>query len=548
MTAPPAPGMPAPPVPAMPSPLAHGGAAIELDRVSRSFGAQIAVRAASLHLAPGALHAIIGENGAGKSTLLKLSAGVLAPDAGIVRVDGAALRPATPAEAARRGVGMVHQHFMLVGSFLALENVVLGCEPVLRGGRIDLAGARARAGALMQAAGLEIPLDAITSSLTVGERQKLEILRVLYRGARAILLDEPTAVLSPLEADALYATLRRLVREGHTVAVVTHRLDEVIRFADHVTVMRRGQVVLSRPTIGWSTDAEGELTRAIMGGEPPPRVERPPLPEDAPAALEIAGLTVAGAGGQRLLDGVTLTVRAGEIAGVAGVEGNGQRELVRALAGMEPRAAGRVTAFGVELSSWGIAARRACLGVVHEDRHAEGLLLDASVGDNLVLGDLAALPRGARGRDAEAALIARRIARFGVVPPDPSRLAGELSGGNQQKIVVARALDRVAPAAPGPGEAAPGPGEATRAPRRAAAILAQPTRGVDVGAAAVIHGAIAEAARAGLAVLVISADLGELRRLCHRIFVMRKGRIVATLPPACSDEQIGRAMLGVEAA
>ncbi|WP_437964901.1 ATP-binding cassette domain-containing protein [Sorangium sp. So ce260] len=538
MTGPTASGVPAPPSP--------GGAVIDLDGVTRRYGDQVAVRGASLRLAPGALHAIVGENGAGKSTLLKLSAGVLAPDAGVVRVDGAPLRPATPAEAARRGVGMVHQHFMLVGSFLALENVVLGCEPTRRGGRLDLAGARARARALMQTAGLSIPLDAATSALTVGERQKLEILRVLYRGARAILLDEPTAVLSPLEADGLYATLRRLVREGRTVAVVTHRLDEVVRFADHVTVMRRGQVVLSRPAARRSSDAgaadaEGELTRAIMGGEPPPRVERPPLDEGAPAALEIDGLTVTGAGGRRLLDGVTLAVRAGEIAGVAGVEGNGQRELVRALAGMEPRAAGRVAVGGIDLSSWDIRARRACLGVVHEDRHAEGVLLGASVGDNLVLGDLGELPRGARGRDAEAALVARRIARFRVEPPDPSRLAGELSGGNQQKIVVARALDRVAPAAPGPGEPA-------RARRRAAAILAQPTRGVDVGAAAVIHAAIAEAAAAGLAVLVISADLGELRRLCHRLFVMRQGRIVATLPPACSDEQIGRAMLGLEAA
>ncbi|WP_433927839.1 ABC transporter ATP-binding protein [Sorangium cellulosum] len=534
MTAPPAPGTLAP---AAPGP----GAAIELDGVSRRYGAQIAVRDASLRLAPGALHAIVGENGAGKSTLLKLAAGVLAPDAGVVRVDGAPLRPATPAEAARRGVGMVHQHFMLVGSFRALENLVLGCEPARRVGRLDLAAARAGACALMQAAGLSIPLDAVTSALTVGERQKLEILRVLYRGARAILLDEPTAVLSPLEADELYATLGRLAREGRTVAVVTHRLDEVIRFADRVTVMRRGQVALSWPAVRRSADVERELTCAIMGGEPPPQVERPPLAEGAPAALEVAGLTVTGAGGRRLLDGVSLAVRAGEIAGVAGVEGNGQRELVRALAGMEPRAAGRVAVGGVEISSWGIRARRACLGVVHEDRHAEGLLLDAPVRDNLVLGDLGELPRGARGRAAEAALVARRVARFRVEPPDPSRLAGELSGGNQQKIVVARALDRVAPAAPGPGEA-------TRAPRRAAAVLAQPTRGVDVGAAAVIHAAIAEASRAGLAILVISADLGELRRLCHRLLVMRQGRIVASLPPGCSDEQIGRAMLGLEAA
>ncbi|WP_437874987.1 ABC transporter ATP-binding protein [Sorangium sp. So ce513] len=534
MTGPPASGARAPDGPGP-------GAAIELDGVSHRYGAHVAVRGASLRLAPGAIHAIVGENGAGKSTLLKLAAGVLAPDAGVVLVDGVPLRPATPAEAARRGVGMVHQHFMLVGSFRALENLVLGSEPVRRGGRLDLASARARAGAIMRGAGLSIPLDAVTSALTVGERQKLEILRVLYRGARAILLDEPTAVLSPLEADELYATLRRLAREGRTVAVVTHRLDEVVRFADHVTVMRRGQVTLSRPSAGRSAEAERELTRAIMGGEAPPEVERPPLAEGAPAALEVEGLTVTGAGGRRLLDGVTFAVRAGEIAGVAGVEGNGQRELVRALAGMEPRAAGRVAVGGVEIASWDVRARRARLGVVHEDRHAEGLLTGASVGDNLVLGDLGDLPRGARGRAAEAALVARRIARFRVEPPDPARLAGELSGGNQQKIVVARALDRVAPAAPGPGEAA-------RAPRRAAAILAQPTRGVDIGAAAVIHAAIAGAARAGLAIVVISADLGELRRLCHRLLVMRQGRIVASLPPACSDEEIGRAMLGLEAA
>lgn len=520
---------------------AGAGAAIELDGVTRRYGEHVAVRGASLRLAPGAIHAIVGENGAGKSTLLKLAAGVIAPDAGVVRVDGVPLRPATPAEAARRGVGMVHQHFMLVGSFRALENLVLGSEPVRRGGRLDLAVARARARALMQGAGLSIPLDAVTSALTVGERQKLEILRVLYRGARAILLDEPTAVLSPLEADELYATLRRLAREGRTVAVVTHRLDEVVRFADHVTVLRRGQVTLSRPSTGRSAEAERELTRAIMGGEAPPEVERPPLAEGAPAALVVDGLTVTGAGGRRLLDGVTFAVRAGEIAGVAGVEGNGQRELARALAGLEPRAAGRVAVGGLEISSWDVRARRACLGVVHEDRHADGLLAGASVGDNLVLGDLGDLPRGARGRAAEAALVARRVARFRVEPPDPARLAGELSGGNQQKIVVARALDRVATAAPGPGEA-------TRAPRRAAAILAQPTRGVDIGAAAVIHAAIAGAARAGLAILVISADLGELRRLCHRLLVMRQGRIVASLPPACSDEQIGRAMLGLEAA
>jgi simple sugar transport system ATP-binding protein len=242
--------------------------------------------------------------------------------------------------------------------------------------------------------------------------------------------------------------------------------------------------------------------------------------------LDVKGLALDDTAGRRVLDGVDLEVRAGEIVGVAGVEGNGQRELVRALAGMEPHATGRVSVAGKDLAGAHVRARRPLLGVVHEDRHVEGLLLDGTVGDNLVLGDL-----GDPGPLDEPATIARRIERFGVVPADAARLAGELSGGNQQKIVMARALDRFRTSGV-----------------RAAAVLAQPTRGVDVGAAAVIHGAIGEAAAAGMAVLVLSADLGELRRLSHRIVVMRRGKIVASLPREASETEIGRAMLGVEAA
>jgi len=277
-----------------------------------------------------------------------------------------------------------------------------------------------------------------------------------------------------------------------------------------------------------STD---ELTRAIMGGEPPPLFAPPALADDAEVMLAVKGLTLG-----RVLDGVDLEVRAGEIVGVAGVEGNGQRELVRALAGLEPRATGAVTVAGRDLAGARVRARRPFLGVVHEDRHAEGLLLDASVGDNLVLGDL-----GDPGALDERATVSRRIEAFGVVPPDPARLAGELSGGNQQKIVIARALDRL-------GKAGAWPTRGTPPPPRAAAVLAQPTRGVDVGAAAVIHRAIGAAAEAGIAVLVISADLAELRRLSHRIVVMRRGRIVKSLSRDASETEIGRAMLGVEAA
>jgi simple sugar transport system ATP-binding protein len=513
------------------------GPALRIERATKRFGDLVAVDGASLALEAGVLHAIVGENGAGKSTLLKMAAGVLAPSAGRVLVGERPLEPATTVEASRRGVGLVHQHFMLVGAFSALDNVVLGSEPVLSGGRLDRAGAEVRVRVLMESAGLPVPLDALTDELTVGERQRLEILRVLYRGARALLLDEPTAVLSPLEAEELYATLRRLAAEGRAVAVVTHRLDEVVRFADRVTVMRRGRIVHDasirgagsgdRPTAG----LEDVLTRAIMGGEPPPPFAPPPLEEDAPVVLAMAGLRLVDAAGRRLLDGVDLEVRAGEIVGVAGVEGNGQRELVRALAGLEPALEGSIAVAGEPLAARGpdaVRRRRASLAVVHEDRHADGLLLKATVADNLVLGDLGD-PRA--GRFDEAAAVARRMARFHVEPPDPARLAGELSGGNQQKLVVARALDRLLVSG-----------------ARGAAVLAQPTRGVDVGAAASIHAAIGEAAAAGLGVLVVSADLAELRRLAHRVVVMRRGRLVATLPPSASEAEIGRAMLGIEAA
>jgi simple sugar transport system ATP-binding protein len=502
------------------------GPILALSAVTRRFGDFVAVDGATAEIGPGLIHAVVGENGAGKSTLLKLAAGVLAPSSGEVRVDGRPLDPATPAEAIRRGVGMVHQHFMLVGAFRAIENMILGGEPVMSLGRLDLASAAARAREIMDRAGLAVPLDAPTAELTVGERQRLEILRVLYRGARALLLDEPTAVLSPLEAEDLYATLRRLADGGASVAVVTHRLDEVTRFADHVTVMRRGRVVLSRAQDRAAPLSPDELTRAIMGGEPPAPFAPPELAEGAEVILEVRDLALADAGGRSLLSGVDLSVKAGEIVGVAGVEGNGQRELTRALAGLEPRATGRIAVAGRELSAARVRARRTSLGMVHEDRHAEGLILDATVGDNLVLGDL-----GDAADLDEPGTIARRIEGFGVHPPDPARLAGELSGGNQQKIVIARALDRLSK----PGT-------------RAAAVLAQPTRGVDVGAAAVIHRAIGDAAAAGLAVVVISADLAELRRLSHRIVVMRRGKIVASLPREASETEIGRAMLGGEGA
>lgn len=496
---------------------------IKIEGLGVRYGNFWAVRDAQVTLEPGAIHAVVGENGAGKSTLLKAAVGFVPRATGHVHIDGA--RDAS-------AIGMVHQHFMLVSAFTALENLVLGAEPTQALGRLDLAQARQRAIELMGQTGLKVNLDAVTRDLAVGERQRLEILRVLYRGARAIFLDEPTAVLSPIEAEELYATLGRLAKDGATVAVVTHHLDEVTRFAHQVTVMRRGRTIVSRSidrTQGSSL--EDELTRAIMGGEPPAPTKAPKLSDKPTEALKITGLVVVDPNGKRVLDGLDLTVKRGEIVGVAGIEGNGQRELIRALAGLESSVQGEIAVgdkrFEPIRSSDDMQARRRVLAIVHEDRHAEGLMLEASVGDNLVLGELEDL----QGAEQEKKVVAKRLGAFRIFPADAEREAGALSGGNQQKIVVARALDRI---------------EAS--PNRALVVLGQPTRGVDVGAAAVIHRAIVAAAEKGLGVLVISADLGELKRLSHRLVVLSGGRIVAELPPDAADDVIGRAMLGMEAA
>jgi ABC-type uncharacterized transport system ATPase subunit len=397
------------------------GPVIELTGLTRRCGRVLAVNEASARFDPGEIHAVVGENGAGKTTLLRLAVGFFEADSGSVVIGGEPLRPATPTEAARRKVLMVHQHFMLVGAFTALENLLLGNEPVLSGGRIDLARARREVLALAERTGLAVPLDTPADALGVGDKQRLEILRILHRGAEALLLDEPTAVLTPLEANDLYATLRSLADEGRTVVVVTHRLDEVVRFADRVTVMRRGRIVLSRPLDRTSNAASvEELTRAIMGREAPPTFARPPAREGRRALALGHRPLLHRPAGRTWLDGVDLTVRRGEIVGIAGVEGNGQRELVHAVAGLLPRARGTVRVAGRDLPSSSneaeaVRARRPVLRVVHEDRHAEGLLLDATVADNLVLGaldDVAAptsppSPRAASRRSASCRPIRR---------------------------------------------------------------------------------------------------------------------------------------------
>ncbi len=489
--------------------------------IDKQYGDVVAVRAASVSFHAGVIHAVCGENGAGKSTLLKIVAGLVAPDAGDVEVFGSRLAPHTPREAIARGVAMVLQHFALVPVFTALENIVLGMEPISTLGVIDFRVARQRAAAVARDLGIELPLDALVESLGIGDLQRLEIARALYRQARLLILDEPTAVLTKDESSTLYATLRRLADDGTGIVVVTHKMDEVRAHADVVTVMRRGEVVFTRPVDrGSAADIDAqvdEITAAIMGAASHGGDLRRPDPDGATAAIPDRREVLLSARDVALgnaLSGVTLTIHSGEIVGIAGIEGNGQRELVAVLAGDCMPDSGEV--------------RGARSVVIRADRQIEGLVLDASVRDNLVLGELASfrgpfglLDLGALEREA-----AMRLARSGA-PADLERPARTLSGGNQQKIVVARALARVGP-------------EAARV-----LIAAHPTRGVDLGASREIRERLREAAGAGAGVLVLSADLDELRALCSRILVLARGRIVADLPPSTSDEELGRRMLGV---
>jgi simple sugar transport system ATP-binding protein len=455
----------------------------------------LAVDDVSLTFDFGRIHAVVGENGAGKTTLLRIASGRLAPDEGTRRAEGVT-------------VSMVEQHFALAGALSALDNVMLGAEPVRAFGRLDRAAARARAEQSALEIGAEVQWDARVESLGVGDRQRLEIVRALVREARVVILDEPTAALTPGESQRLYATLRRLADSGRAVVVVTHRLDEVREHADQVSVLRRGRMVSTRVLESRDEAMLRAIARDVMGGDEPARAPSTPR-RVGEACIELRRAWRAPG-----LRGATLTVRAGEIVGIAGVDGNGQRELVRVLAGLESLDAG-------ELRSEGVA-------VVHEDRDAEGLVLDASVRENLVLGELANFTRfGLVDRRALEREATARLELGGIEPRDLDLPARALSGGNQQKVVVARALARAA--------------------RVTGIAFAQPTRGIDRAATLAIHDAIVRAAEEGKAILVVSADLDELRELCDRILVLARGRIEADLPPHAPDAHFAEAMLGASA-
>ncbi len=479
--------------------------------IAKRFGSVQALRGADFALAPGDIHALLGENGAGKSTLMHVLFGLLAPDAGLIEVGGRPVRIGRPREAMDLGIGMVHQHFTQVGSFTVAENVWLG-QP---GVRTDAAAAAAAVRRVGDATGLTLDPAARAGDLPVGLRQRLEIIKALARDVRVLILDEPTAALTPREVDDLFAALRRLRERGVAVVLITHKLREVLAIADHVTVLRQGAVVLSERASAVNAEV---LAGAMIGAGGARAPALAPAPASAatpvagggrPEALTVRSLTVRAAGRLAVRD-VDLAVGAGEIVGIAAVEGNGARELLRAIAGLLPHQ-GKVAVGG-----------NGVVGFVPEDRQHEGLLMDFDLSANLALGRLSGLWL----RPAERAAEAERLAgEFGIRSGagEPLRT---FSGGNQQKVVLARAL----------------------ASPLALLVAENPTRGLDVHATGEVHDRLRRAARAeGAGVLFHSADLDEVLALADRVAVMADGRWLPVAPAARSREAVGALMLGAAA-
>ena len=502
--------------------------ALELRGVHKWFGPVHANDGVSFAVPAGTIHGIVGENGAGKSTAMSVVYGYYRADAGEIAVDGRKARISGPEDALRLGIGMVHQHFKLVEPFSVLENVVLGAE----GGRLlgpGLAAARAALDRLARGYGLEVDPDARVETLPVGLRQRVEILKALHRGAEILILDEPTGVLTPQEADHLFRILRALRDRGKTVVLITHKLREVAALTDNVTVMRRGRVAANLRTAETTPAGLAEL---MIGRPILPRVEKAPARPGA-TVLAVEDLEIRDGGGTRRVRGVSFSVRAGEIVGIAGVAGNGQSELLEALAGIVRVSTGRILFKGADITGQPFAARaRRRMGIAHapEDRQRTGLVGSFTAAENAILGrhdrpdwtGLFLIKRGAIHADAR-----RMMAEYDVRPPDPLSPAQSFSGGNQQKIVLAREID-----------ADPD-----------LLLVGQPTRGVDVGAVEFIHRRLLELRGAGKAILLVSVELEEIMALADRILVMFEGGIVGAVDGnAATERELGLMMAGGQAA
>ena len=524
-------------------PTAMGGRenlAIRMEGIDKTFGSVRANRAASLEVKSGEIHALVGENGAGKSTLMKILGGLLKPDAGRMEVNGRDVTGWSTSDAIAAGIGVVHQHFMLVPTLTVAENIVLGMEP-RDGIRFDYAKAVADVQKLSAETGLAVSADSRVSDLSVGEAQRVEILKTLYRGAKILVLDEPTAVLSPPEVRELWTVLRKLRDAGGTIVLITHRLDEVIEISDVITVMRGGETVERLRT---SDTTPAQIARAMVGREvvlssrdeasalgasregPDANGESGFHPsDDMTSAIRVNDLVVMGSRNTRAVDGVTFSIRPGEILGIAGVEGNGQTELIEALSGLRPIAAGLMRVNGHDVTANNVSERRDA-GVSHipEDRHRRGLILDYSIADNLLLGLQADYSRrGIIDGSRVEQNAQKQIEAFDIRPPSRELPARALSGGNQQKVVIAREMGR----------------------SFSILLASQPTRGVDVGAIEFIHSQLREARAAGKAVLLISAELKEILALADRVAVMYRGKLTKVMPVEQADEEtLGEFMTG----
>ena len=511
--------------PATQAPGGPPGFALELRGIDKRFGSVHANRGVSLSASRGSIHGLIGENGAGKTTLMNIVYGFHRADSGEIRVNGRRVEIGRPRDSIEAGIGMVHQHFMLVEPFTVLENVVLGAE----GGSLLVKGlAQARAGLerLGREYGLDVPLDARTGQLPVGMQQRVEILKALHHRADILILDEPTSVLTPPEADQLFRMLALLRDQGKTVILVTHKLREIMAITDRVTVMRQGAVVHETATRDTSPR---ELAEQMVGRAVLLRVEKGPA-KPGPALLEVRDLEVRDRFGVARVKGATFALRAGEIVGIAGVSGNGQTELLEALSGIKAPSAGSVILGGRDIAGGHVGpGPRRGLGIAHvpEDRLRMGIVASFSAEDNSILGYHGRAEFSRRGilkRDAIRAGCERKMAAYDIRPPSPRLRITAFSGGNQQKLVMAREIDS----------------------NPSILIVGQPTRGVDIGAIEFIHRRIVELRDAGKAILVVSVELDEIIGLSDRILVMAGGQIVGEVPGDEADERaLGLLMAGV---
>jgi ABC-type uncharacterized transport system ATPase subunit len=494
---------------------------LELRGITKRFGSLVANDGIDLSVAPGQVHALLGENGAGKTTLMNVLYGLMQPDEGEILIDGTAVRFHSPKDAIAAGIGMVHQHFMLVPVFTVAENVTLGIEETNRAGLLDRRKTRRDVGALSQRYGLEVNPDALVEDLPVGIQQRVEIVKALVREATVLILDEPTAVLTPAETEDLFRIIRRLKDGGTSIVFISHKLKEVQAIADTITVLRRGKVVGQRPP----GTTEDELALLMVGRDVQLRVSKGAA-QPGEVVLDVAGLTVGDQAGRVLVNEMSFQVRAGEILGVAGVQGNGQTELCEALMGLRPTMAGRVTLNDQNLTR-ATPAQRLSAGIAYvpEDRQEDGLIGEFSVADNMVL-DQYNKPPFASGINLQLGAIAanatERVREFDVRTTSTQTPVGTLSGGNQQKVILAREL----------------------AHEHKVLIASQPTRGLDVGSIEFVHRRIVEQRDQGVAVLIVSAELDEIYALADRIAVMYEGKITGIRPPTVPVEELGLLMAG----